>query len=94
MTMKNERSRTMARKYVALIRKEPGTDYWVDVPDIPGCVSSGKSEDEAKANLLQALKLHLEGLNEQGAELAAPRSRDDVLAAEEADYLSDYLVEV
>lgn len=84
----------MTRKYVALIRKEPGTGYWVDVPDIPGCVSSGKTEDEAKANLLQALKFHLEGLEKQGAELAAPRSRDDVLAAEKGDYLSDYPVEV
>jgi len=92
--MKNERSRPMARKYVALIRKEFGTDYWVDVPDIPGCVSSGKTEDEAKANFLQALKLHLEGLKEQGGNLAAPRSRDEVLAAEEDDYLSDYIVEV
>ena len=94
MTTKNERSRTMTRKYVALIRKEPGTDYWVDVPDIPGCVCSGKTEDEARVNFLQALRLHLQGLEKHGAELAAPRARDDVLAAEKDDYLSDYLVEV
>lgn len=29
--------------YTALIRKESGTDYWIDAPDIPGCVSSGKA---------------------------------------------------
>ena len=94
MTTKSERSRAMTRKYVALIRKEPGTDYWVDVPDIPGCVSSGETEDEAKVNFLQALRLHLQGLENHVAELAPPRARDDVLAAEKDDYLSDFLVEV
>jgi len=84
----------MARKYVALIRKEPGTDYWVDVPDIPGCVSAGKTVEEAKANFQEVLALHLEGLKELGGTLSAPRSRDEVLAAEEDEYLSDYIVEI
>jgi predicted RNase H-like HicB family nuclease len=84
----------MTRQYVALIRKEESSDYWVDVPDIPGCVSSGKSEEEAKVNFAEALKLHLEGLNKQGDALPVPRSRDDVLAAEEDAYLSDYIIEI
>ncbi len=94
MTLKYERSHPMARSYVALIRKEAGTDYWVDVPDIPGCASSGKTEDEAKANFAEAVKLHLEALMEQGAEMPAPRSRDEVLEDEEYAYLSDYIIEI
>ena len=35
--------------YVAVIRKEPNTAYWVDAPDIPGCASSG--DTIAAANL-------------------------------------------
>jgi predicted RNase H-like HicB family nuclease len=94
MTMKKERSDPMTRSYVALIRKEAGTDYWVDVPDIPGCASSGKTEDEAKANFAEALKLHCETLMAEGAEMPTPRSRGEVLAAEENPYLTDYLIEV
>ena len=94
MTPKYEQSHPMARSYVALIRKEAGTDYWVDVPDIPGCASSGKTEDEAKANFAEAVKLHLEALMEQGAELPAPQSRDEVLEDEEYAYLSDYIIEI
>ncbi len=84
----------MARKYVALIRKDPGADYWINVPDIPGCVASGETEEEAQANFREALELHLEALSEHGTVLSAPRSRDDVLAAEEDEYLSDYLIEI
>ena len=94
MTLKYERSHPMARFYVALIRKEAGTDYWVTVPDIPGCASSGKTEGQAKANFAQTMKLHLEALMEQGAKMPAPRSRDEVLEDEEYAYLSDYIIEV
>jgi predicted RNase H-like HicB family nuclease len=41
--------------YVAVIRKVPGTDYWVDIPDIPGCISRGATPDAAKANFREAL---------------------------------------
>ena len=94
MRRNNERVRAMARKYVALIRKDPGTDYRVNVPDIPGCVASGETEEKAKANYQEIVVLHLEALSEQGTVLSAPRSRDDVLAAEEDEYLSDYIVEI
>ncbi len=84
----------MTGKYVALIRKESGTDYWVDNPDLPGCVSSGATEEKAKVNFQEALALHLESMKEEGLGLPVPRSRDDVLAAEEDEYLSDYIVEI
>ena len=89
----SERARTMTRKFVALIRKEKNTDYWVDIPDLPGCVSAGETEEEAKAKFQAALAFHLEGMKEEGLELPVPRSREDVLAAEEDPYVSDYIIE-
>lgn len=83
----------MAARYIALIRKESSTDYWVDVPDLPGCVSSGTTEDEAMANFEQALAFHLEGMREEGLELPEPRSKEDVLAAEAENYIKAFLVE-
>ena len=29
------------RQYIALIHKDPGSDYGVSFPDLPGCVTAG-----------------------------------------------------
>ena len=90
----SERARVMTQKFVALIRKEEETDYWVDIPDLPGCASCGVTEEKAKVNFHEALALHLEAMKEEGLAMPVPRSREDVLAAEEEDeYVSDYIVE-
>lgn len=85
----------MARQYVALVRKEEGTDYWVDIPDIPGCVSSGETIEEAKANFKEAIVFHLEGMDVVERErIPEPRSRAAVLADEEDPFVEDFIVEV
>ncbi len=53
----------MALEYIALIRKDAGTDYWVNIPDISGCIASGETEEEAKVQFAEALKLHLKAIN-------------------------------
>ena len=47
-------------QYVVIIRKAPGTDYWVDAPDIPGCISRGTTTDEARKNFAEALLFHFD----------------------------------
>ena len=47
-------------QYLAIIRKAEGTDYWIDVPEVPGCVSRGATPEAAKTNIREALMLHLE----------------------------------
>ena len=34
--------------YTALLRKEPNSDFGVDFPDFPGCVTAGRTLDEAR----------------------------------------------
>jgi predicted RNase H-like HicB family nuclease len=41
-------------------------NYSVHVPLLPGCVSTGKTPDEMKANILEAINFHLEGMKEDG----------------------------
>ena len=84
----------MTLQYVALVRKEEATDYWVDIPDIPGCVSSGVTREEAEANFQEALELHIEAMREQKLNLPQPRSRFDVLSAELDRYVGDYMIEI
>ncbi len=68
----------MARNYIALIRKEADSDYGVEFPDLPGCVTAGATLDEAAAMAREALALHLEGMAEEGEPLPEPSSLEDV----------------
>lgn len=65
--------------YIALVRKEKGTNYGVDFPDFPGCVSGGASLDEAWRNAREALELHIEGMIEDGEVIPAPSALDDIM---------------
>jgi predicted RNase H-like HicB family nuclease len=46
----------------------PGEDGYLvaEVPSLPGCVSQGKTRDEALANVREAISLHEEVLRERG----------------------------
>lgn len=42
-------------------------------PDLPGCIATGKTREQAKKNIYDAIKMHLEGLSEDRKPI--PRSR-------------------
>lgn len=46
----------------------PGDDgYWViECPSLPGCVTQGKTRDEAIANIKEAIELYIESLQAHG----------------------------
>jgi predicted RNase H-like HicB family nuclease len=46
----------------------PGEDGYMvaEVPSLPGCVSQGKTREEALANIQEAMALHVEVLRERG----------------------------
>jgi predicted RNase H-like HicB family nuclease len=69
--------------YIALIRKEIDSDFGVEFPDFPGCVSAGATLDEARRMAQEALELHAAGMIADGGELPAPSSLDAIMAAEE-----------
>ncbi len=47
----------------------PGEDgyFVVEVPSLPGCISQGKTREEALANIEEAISLYIEVLEERGA---------------------------
>jgi predicted RNase H-like HicB family nuclease len=67
------------RSYIALIRKDSDSDFGVEFPDFPGCVTAGTSLDEALAMAREALALHIEGLIEDGTLLPAPATLDRIM---------------
>jgi predicted RNase H-like HicB family nuclease len=78
--------------YIALVRKEDHTDYWVDIPDIPGCVADGETLEDAMKNFEEALAFHLEGANL--AALPQPRALAAVLQDEQDPHVEAYAVEL
>jgi predicted RNase H-like HicB family nuclease len=50
----------------------PGEDgyFVVEVPSLPGCISQGKTREEALANIQEAISLYLEVLQDRGEIIA------------------------
>ena len=81
--------------YIAVVHKEPASDYGVSFPDFPGCITAGKTIDEAKDLAYEALLLHWEGLREDGEPLPAPTNLEDIVAdPENADAMAFLVVSV
>jgi len=68
-------------KYLVVIEKV-NDNFSAYLPDIPGCVATGKTKEEARQNILEALALHLEGLREDGLPIPAPASEADYVVAQ------------
>ncbi|OAN56876.1 type II toxin-antitoxin system HicB family antitoxin [Magnetospirillum moscoviense] len=62
--------------YVAYLRKDAGSDYGVEFPDLPGCVSAGHTLDEARAMAAEALAGHVAFLTEDGLPVPPPSTLD------------------
>ena len=66
--------------YIALLRKDPDSDFGVDFPDFQGCITVGSTIDEAFAMAHEALQLHIEGMIEDGDAIPEPSSLETIMA--------------
>lgn len=66
--------------YIALLRKSEDSDYGVDFPDFPGCITAGITLDEAKDMAIEALTLHIEGMRADGDGPPAPSELSTIMA--------------
>ena len=65
-------SETMKR-YAVVIEKADG-NYSAHVPDLPGCVATGPTVQAIEAEIRDAIRLHIEGLQADGLEVPEPTS--------------------
>jgi predicted RNase H-like HicB family nuclease len=63
-------------EYIAYLHKDRKSDYGVSFPDFPGCVTAGKTLDEARRMAVEALSLHIEGMMEDGEAIPEPSTLD------------------
>jgi predicted RNase H-like HicB family nuclease len=62
-------------RYLVRINKDPGSDWGASVPDLPGCVATGKTIDAALRRIQGAIELHLRGMRADGVRPPRPRQR-------------------
>ena len=63
----------MNAKY-AVIFERAENNWAAYVPDLPGCITTGKTLEEAKANIREAICGHLLTMREYGDPIPAPTS--------------------
>lgn len=54
----------MKKIYTVIFRAEPEGGFTVMVPSLPGCITYGKTLEEARKNVDEAVSLYLEDLDE------------------------------
>jgi predicted RNase H-like HicB family nuclease len=67
------------RTFIAILSKEKRSDYGVHFPDLPGCVTAGRTLEEARKRAAEALALHLDGMAEEGLPIPEPSSLDRIV---------------
>ena len=58
-------------QYTIVIEESP-RNYAAYVPDLPGCVATGMSREEAVREISQAIRFHIESLREHGEPVPEP----------------------
>ncbi len=63
------------RQYLVRINRDAGSDWGASVPDLPGCVATGKTIDTTLRRIERAIELHIRGLREDGLPIPRPSQR-------------------
>jgi predicted RNase H-like HicB family nuclease len=63
-------------RYAVVIEKTEN-NFSAYVPDLPGCIATGATVEEAEREIRDAIEFHLSGLREDGSPVPPPSSRVD-----------------
>jgi predicted RNase H-like HicB family nuclease len=64
-------------KRYAIVVEKAKRNYAAYVPDLPGCVATGRTVEETERRLREAIALHVRGLREDGLPVPEPSSTVD-----------------
>ncbi|MFN7963218.1 MAG: type II toxin-antitoxin system HicB family antitoxin [Thermoanaerobaculia bacterium] len=59
----------------AVVIERAGGNFSAYVPDLPGCVATGKTAEEVELEIREAIEFHVAGLRADGLALPEPSSR-------------------
>ena len=61
----------------AIVIEKAEANYSAYVPDLPGCVSTGRTVEDVKRNIAEAIDFHIRGLIEDGDPVPPPTTLSD-----------------
>ena len=56
----------------AIVIEKGENNYSAYVPDLPGCIVTGKTIDEIRQLMREGIELHIEGMQRDGESVPAP----------------------
>jgi predicted RNase H-like HicB family nuclease len=65
----------------AMIIETGQRNYSAYLPDLPGCVATGKTIEEVRERMREAIELHIAGMREDGLPIPEPTSLADYVEA-------------
>ena len=65
--------------YIAYLQKDRNSDFGVSFPDFPGCITAGRTLEEAREMAGEALAFHIAGMIEDGEAVPEPSSLDTLV---------------
>ena len=68
-------------EFKIILEKDEDGWYTATVPSLHGCISQGKTEEEAKKNIREAIKLHVSLLAEDGVPIKHDKNIKEFLVA-------------
>ena len=61
----------------AIVIEKTENNYSAYAPDLPGCIATGSTVEEAESAMREAIAFHLDGLREDGMPIPQPSSTVD-----------------
>lgn len=55
-----------------VIFEQAGSNYSAYVPDLPGCISTGKTIEDTEINIKEAIELYVDTLRDDGQPIPEP----------------------
>ena len=67
-------------KYAVII-EQGDSGFGAYVPDLPGCIATGRTRSEVERRIREAIQFHLDGLRDAGLPIPAPTSTAEYVEA-------------
>jgi predicted RNase H-like HicB family nuclease len=79
-------------QYLVRISRDPDSDWGASVPDLPGCVATGKTLDATLRRIQAGIEMHIQGMRKDG--MKPPRPRHHVVTPKRTSRQVDFYATV
>jgi predicted RNase H-like HicB family nuclease len=69
-------------RFLVVIEKANG-NYSAYAPDLPGCIATGQTREETEENMLEAIRMHIEGMLEDKEPIPEPAAFAEYIALQQ-----------